>query len=147
MSAMFIQTAGWWSACTLTLSKYERGHLLRHRLELRQKGFAQRVAGGARRMSREIERADALAVAVDDRHGDRAQAAFKLLVDDGKPLAVVVADALVQGLQIGDRRRRQRLEANRHEPAPDLGVVEKAELDAAHGRMKRRQPASHRQRG
>src|SRR5229473_8616113 len=97
-------------------------------------------------MSREIDGADALAVTIDDRHGDRTQAAFKLLVNDGKPLAAVVADALVQGLQIGDRRRRQRLEANRLEPAPDLGVVEKAELDPAHGRMKRWQPAAHRQR-
>src|SRR5215467_4401092 len=97
-------------------------------------------------MGGEIECADALAVAIDDRYRDRAQAALKFLVDDGKALAAIVADALVQSLQIRDRRRRQRLDANRLEPTPDLCVVQEAELNAAHGGMKRRQPASDSER-
>ena len=41
---------------------------------------------------------------------------------------------------------RQRLDADRFEPAPDLGIVEKAELNTAHGGMEGRQAAPHRRR-
>src|SRR5262245_36032656 len=81
-------------------SRHQRRDLRRDRAQLREESVAHLVAGGARRMGGEIKRGDDLALAIHDRHGDRAQAALELLVDDGKTLRVVVADAVEQGLQI-----------------------------------------------
>ena len=53
-------------------------------------------------MGGQIDRADRLPAAVDDRHRERAQAALEFLVDDGKALRVIVAHAVEQRLQIGD---------------------------------------------
>ena len=43
-----------------------------------------------------------LSAAVDHRHGERAQAALELLVDDREALRAVGPDALEQGLQVDD---------------------------------------------
>ena len=48
--------------------------------------------------------------------------------------------------EVGDRRGRKRLEAQRPQPPPKLRVVKKAELDAAQRGMKRRQPGANRKR-
>ena len=47
-----------------------------------------------------------LSAAVQHRHGQRAQAAFELFVDDGELLLAIGADAIEQGLQVGDGLRR-----------------------------------------
>ena len=77
----------------------------------RKKTLAHFVARRACRMSAHIEPGDRLTGAVDDRHRDRAQAAFELFVDDGKSLRVVFAHPLVERLHVGDRRRRVGLDA------------------------------------
>src|SRR5262245_58818050 len=77
-------------------------------LQLGQKTFAHVVARGARRVRGEIERGDDLLVAIDDRHGDRAQAALEFLVDQREALMMILAYALEQRLQIGRASCRER---------------------------------------
>ena len=114
--------------------------------QLRQKVVAHVVAGDACRVGGEVQAGDRLAAAVDDRHGDRAQTPLELLVDDGEPLLAVGLDAIEERLRLGDRLRRVGLEPERHQPPPDLGVLDVAELHAPKRGVECRQPRADRHR-
>jgi hypothetical protein len=120
---------------------------LRDGPELGQEFLAHLVARGARGVRREIDGADRLAGAVENRDRDRAEPSLEFFVDDGKPLLAVGANAIEQRLRVGDRVRRIGFDGRRPQPAPDLRAVEIAELGAAERGVKRRQPAADRQRG
>ena len=54
------------------------------------------IAGDARGIGGQVQPGDRRAAPVDDRHGNRAQAPFQLLVDDGKALLAVAPDPVDQ---------------------------------------------------
>ena len=96
---------------------------------------------------REIDGADRLAGAVENRHRNRAEPSLEFLVHDGKSLLAVSADAIEQRLHVGDRIRRIGFDGCRPQAAPDFRAVKIAELGAAERCVKRRQPAANRQGG
>ena len=104
------------------------------------------VAGDARRVGGEVEPGDRRAAPVDDRHGDRAQAALQLLVDDGKALLAIGLDAVEERLRLDDGLRRVGLEAQRHDPPPEFAVLDEAELRAPERGVEGREPRADRHR-
>jgi hypothetical protein len=61
----------------------------------------------------DVEGSDRLAMTIDDRYRNRAQAPLEFLVDDRKSLGAVVADPFEQRPKISDGRRRVGLDPNR----------------------------------
>src|SRR5258708_3612667 len=104
---------------------------LRDGLELGQEFLAHLVARCTRAVRREIDGADRLAGAVENRDGNRAEALLEFLVHDGKSLLAVSADAIEQRLHVGDRIRRVGLDGDRSQAPPDFRAVKIAELGAA----------------
>src|SRR5713101_3204799 len=104
---------------------------LRDGLELGKEFLAHLVARCTRAVRREIDGADRLAGAVENRHRNRAEPSLEFFVHDGKSLLAVSADAIEQRLHVGDRIRRIGFDWRRPQPAPDFRAVKTAELRAA----------------
>src|SRR5260221_5188062 len=115
---------------------------LRDAPEFGEEFLAHLVAGGARGVRREIDGADRLARAVENRDGNRAEPLLEFLVHDGKSLLAVSADAIEQRLHVGDGIRRVGLDGDRPQAAPDFRAVKITELGAAERGVEGRQPAA-----
>src|SRR3984893_8193005 len=116
-------------------------------LELGKEFLAHLVARCPCAVRREIDGADRLAGAVENRDGNRAEPSLKFFVHNGKSLLAVGANAIEQRLHVGDRIRRIGFDGRRPEAAPDFRAVKTAELSAAERCVKGRQPAANRQGG
>src|SRR5215475_11144789 len=99
------------------------------------------IAGRPCRMGRQVDGADRLSAAVEDRHGKGAQAALEFFVDDGESLRAVGPYAIEQCLKVGDGLRGVGLDTLRLQAPPDLGFIEIAEQNSPQSSVERRQPA------
>ncbi len=96
-------------------------------------------------MGADVECRQHLPGGILQRHRQRAQAHFQLLIDDDPALVANLGDVLPQGLGRMQGTAGLDLQVGAFEVFVEGCIVQRSQQDTAHGRAVSRQPAAHRQ--